>query len=230
MSLRLYELVGGGDRRFSPFCWRIRMALAHKGLEADFVPVRFIDKDIIAFSGQTRVPVLEDGETTVSDSWAIARHLEDRGGDGPSLFGDDAARQLCRFVNMWADSVLSPGIFTMIILDIFSILDPADQDYFRTTREQRFGATLEDLQEGREGRLDGFRKSLQPLRAVLDEQPFLCGARAAYADYAVFGQFQWARCTSSFRLLEEDDPVHHWRARMLGLFDGLAERAMGFPC
>lgn len=32
MSLKLFELVGiDASRPFSPYCWRARMALAHKG-------------------------------------------------------------------------------------------------------------------------------------------------------------------------------------------------------
>jgi glutathione S-transferase len=36
----LYELSAKGDLRFSPFCWKARMALAHKGLEPEHVPWR----------------------------------------------------------------------------------------------------------------------------------------------------------------------------------------------
>ena len=43
--------------------------------------------------------------------------------------------------------------------------------------------------------------------------------------YILLGTFQWARCVSNFRLLEADDPVHAWRARMLDAHDGLAGRA-----
>lgn len=33
MAITLYELAGAdADRRFSPFSWRVRMALLHKGL------------------------------------------------------------------------------------------------------------------------------------------------------------------------------------------------------
>lgn len=39
MSLKLYELVGtDAARPFSPYCWRTRMALAHKGLTAESLP------------------------------------------------------------------------------------------------------------------------------------------------------------------------------------------------
>ena len=75
MRIKLYELAGKDDRRFSPYCWRTRMALEHKGLEYETIPVRFTDKDAIAFSGQERVPVIRDGSNVISDSWAIAEYL-----------------------------------------------------------------------------------------------------------------------------------------------------------
>ena len=76
MKIKLYELAGKDDRRFSPYCWRTRMALEHKGLEYETIPVRFTDKDAIAFSGQERVPVIRDGNNVISDSWEIAEYLE----------------------------------------------------------------------------------------------------------------------------------------------------------
>src|SRR3974390_869253 len=86
--LTLYELAAADPRlRFSPYCWKTRMALAHKGLEAERLPWRFTEKDRIAFSGQGRVPVLVDEGQPVADSWRIALHLEQRFPDRPSLFG-----------------------------------------------------------------------------------------------------------------------------------------------
>jgi hypothetical protein len=39
MTITMYDLAGAEmDRRFSPFCWRSRMALAHKGLAVETVP------------------------------------------------------------------------------------------------------------------------------------------------------------------------------------------------
>ena len=69
MGLHLYDLAGAQvERRFSPYCWRAKFALAHKGLAFDTIPWRFTDKDAIAFSGQGRVPVLVDGDRIVFDS------------------------------------------------------------------------------------------------------------------------------------------------------------------
>ena len=46
MNIKMYDLAGAdANRRFSTYCWRIRMALAHKGLEVETIPWRFTDKD-----------------------------------------------------------------------------------------------------------------------------------------------------------------------------------------
>lgn len=229
MAIRLYDLAGAESaRRFSPFCWRTRLALAHKGLEVEAVPWRFTEKDAIAFSGQGRVPVIQDGDRMVCDSWTIAEYLEEHYADGPSLFGGAEAKAVTRFVAGWVDTVLHPGIFRLILPDVFAHLHEKDKTYFRTSREQRIGVTLEAFAANRDADAVGFRQSLQPLRATLAAQPFLAGAAPAYADHIVFGGFQWARATSRFALLESGDPVAAWRDRMLDAYDGLARRAPGY--
>ncbi|WP_225768913.1 glutathione S-transferase family protein [Inquilinus sp. Marseille-Q2685] len=227
-ALTLYELAGADAAlRFSPHCWKTRMALAHKGLEAERVPWRFSEKQAIAFSGQGLVPVLvHDGET-VSDSWRIALHLEERFPDRPSLFGGAASVPLARFVNHWADTVLSPGIARVILVDIFGCLDEGDLDYFRGSREQRFGQRLEEVVADRPAHMAALKQALTPLRRALAQDPFLSGAQPAYADYCVFGMFMWARCTSPAELLQPDDPVFAWRDRLLDAFGGMARAA---PC
>ena len=42
--IKMYDLAGADEkRRFSPYCWRIRMALAHKGLDVECMPWRFTE-------------------------------------------------------------------------------------------------------------------------------------------------------------------------------------------
>ena len=89
--------------------------------------------------------------------------------------------------------------------------------------------TLEAAVADRDARLPALKDTLRPLRLALKAQPFLGGARPLYADYIVFGAFQWARCISDFRLLAADDPVAAWRGRMLDLHGGLAAKAKGYP-
>ena len=230
MGLQLYDLAGAeSERRFSPYCWRTKLALMHKGLPFDTLPWRFSEKNVIAFSGQGRVPVLVDGDRVVSNSWTIATYLEDAYADRPSLFGGDGGRAVTRFVNSWADGVLVGGILRLVVTDIFAHLDERDRAYFRQTREQRLGAALETISADRETNVLAFRKTLEPIRAVLAAQPYLGGEMPAYADYAVFGCFQWARCISPFPLLLKDDAMWAWRDRLLSAFDGFAGKALGYP-
>ena len=99
MSIILYDLAGAeADRRFSPFCWRSKMALAHKGIEAETVPWRFTEKDKLPQPNAGRVPVIVDDGEVVHDSSAIAEYLENRYAERPSLFGGEAGRALTRFV------------------------------------------------------------------------------------------------------------------------------------
>ena len=68
MTITMYDLAGAEmDRRFSPFCWRSRMALAHKGLAVETVPWRFTEKDKLPQPNAGRVPVIVDGERVVHD-------------------------------------------------------------------------------------------------------------------------------------------------------------------
>ncbi|RAP64647.1 glutathione S-transferase [Achromobacter sp. HZ01] len=224
-DLTLYDLAGADPSlRFSPHCWKTRMALAHKGLSAQTVPWRFTEKEAIDFSGQKLVPVLVDGGRVVSDSWQIACYLEDAYADRPSLFGGPTGRALSLFANSWADSTLVPTLARLLLPSIHGLIHEKDKDYFRATREKRFGR-LEDLPAGYEAQIAALRAALLPLRQTLARQPYLAGERPAYADYAVFGMFMWARCTSALDLLAADDPVHAWRERLLDAFDGMARAA-----
>ncbi|HEY4042069.1 MAG TPA: glutathione S-transferase family protein [Rhodopila sp.] len=225
MSIIMYDLAGADpDLRFSPYCWRTRFALAHKGMPVETVPWRFTESEVIAFSGQGKVPVIRDGGTVVSDSWAIATYLEEQV-PSPTLFGGATGLAHAAFINAWADSVLVGGIARFILRDLLDIVDPKDRDYFRSAREARFGNTLEAVQTGREERLAGFRDSLVPVRLVLRRQNWLGGAAPSYADHIVAGTLMWPRCASRFALLEDNDTVSQWLGRVLDLYGGLGRDA-----
>jgi len=230
MARKLYELVGAEeDRRFSPYCWRTRMALAHKGLDAETVPWRFTDDDPVVKSCAGRVPVLIDGDKTVHDSWTIATYLEDTYPDKPSLFDGLTGRALAAFFNNWVDTTVNPALIRIVLMDIYDHLRDVDKTYFRTSREQRFGMTLEAFVADGPAKLAAFRQTLQPSRLTLSKQPYLGGAAPKYADYILFGAFQWARAISPQQLLEPDDPIVPWRARLLDAHGGIAGTAKGYP-
>jgi glutathione S-transferase len=225
MSIILYDLAGADPAlRFSPYCWRTRLALAHKGLPVETVPWRFTEREAIAFSNQARVPVIRDGERVVFDSWTIAGYLEETY-SGPSLFGTGGQAHAL-FINAWADSVLVSAIARFIVRDLLDVIDEKDRDYFRSSREQRFGMTLEAVQDGRSDRVAAFRDLLLPLRLVLRRQMWFGGEAPSYADHILAGTLMWPRCVSRFELLDPKDPVASWFDRVLDLYGGLGRSAM----
>ncbi|UTW55724.1 glutathione S-transferase N-terminal domain-containing protein [Kordiimonas sp. SCSIO 12610] len=223
---QLFELCGNDrDIRFSPFAWRALFCLAHKGLEFERTPLMFLEKDPYEASGSTALPVLKDGETWVTDSLDIAKYLEATYQDNP-LFGSDVALGQAQFLNNFFNQVVVGGLFPMLAADVFDLLSDDNGAYFRKTREPNFGgATLEQMRDKRDSMVDAYRASLNPIRATLGSQNFLCGDAPAWADYAAMGGFMWAKVVSKFDPIANDDPINAWRERMLDLFDGLGRSA-----
>ncbi len=225
MSIRLYDLAAADERiRFSPYCWRIKMALAHKGLGYETVPWRFTDKDAIARTGQGRVPVLVEGEQWLHESWDIALYLDSRYPDRPRLI-PEGARGETWFIKHWSEAMLHPVLLRLIITDIHAILAAKDQEYFRTSREKMLGRKLEEACTDRADDLDLLKRALEPLRRAVAGQNFIAGNTPSFADYIPFGTLQWTRCVTTYDLLAPDDPVSHWFERMLDLYDGLGRSA-----
>lgn len=217
--LKLFELAGSDpNRKFSPFAWRTRMALAHKKLAFESIPWRFLDKDAISASGQTKVPVLVDGNQWIFDSWKIANYLEDLYPNTPSLFGGNSARGLSVFYNHLADGIVSQ-IFSFVADDIPNILEEKDREYFVRTREEFLGQSLTEFASNKAARLPKFRENLNLLRKTLTNQEYLAGNSPLYPDYAIFGAFQWARSVSTFVLLEKNDPINTWLDRLLNMYE-----------
>jgi glutathione S-transferase len=230
VAIQLYDLAAAeDDRRFSPYCWRTKMALKHKGLEFDALPWRFTEKERIEFTGSTTVPVIVDGKRAIYDSFEIAVYLDEAYPSRPGLFEGTESRALSLFLHHWAFRSLHPPVLRVILLDLYRHLHEKDKAYFRESREKRLGGRLEEIGAEPKKWLAEFRGALEPLRPALVQNPFVAGKGPGFADYIVFGIFQWARAVSPLRLLEPDDPMFKWRERMLDLFGGYAREAKGYP-
>jgi len=225
MTYILHDLRAADGRSFSPFCWRARMALEHKGLAYELRKVRFTDIAQIGHDAKT-VPVLFDGDTVVKDSWDIALYLEEKHPDAPPLFPTEGDRRLAQFMLYWAASQVHLPLFRALVADIWEAIDPADQPYFRSSREARLGGVpLEQARQTQAATLEQLRTHLGPLRALLQKQDFLGGSQPIFADYIVFGALQWARVISKAQVLEPTDaPVSDWFERCLDLHGGVARR------
>lgn len=208
-ALELFELVNGRGFSLSPFVWRIRCALEHKGLPWTSTPLGFTDPR----KGFRTFPALRHDDLVMDGSWDIACYLEDHFADLPSLFGP-GGREHAAFMAHWVDSQLLAPVFRCIVLDIHDAARPADQPYFRESREKRVGDTLEAAQAKHRERGNPLPPLLEPARRHFATQPFLHGEAPLYGDFCLFGTFQWSRGCSDYRFLEDGDPVLDWLGRM----------------
>jgi len=223
MTRILYSLCGADRARpFSPHCWKAVMALSHKGLAFEEIPLAFTAIPKTENGASKTVPLLKDGDRLVSDSFAIALYLDQAYPDRPSLFKGEGGRATARFVEGFAQTVIHPAVTGIAVLNIHDMLDPVDQDYFRVSREKWLGRSLEEVTADRDAQIEAFPKKLEPLRHMLKHQPFIGGDMPLFADYIVFGALQWLRITSGSIHLAADDPAALWFARCLDLFEGQA--------
>ncbi|MGE4481309.1 glutathione S-transferase N-terminal domain-containing protein [Acidocella sp.] len=222
MKRRLYDLAAADGTRFSPYCWRVKLALAHKNLEYETIPWHFTDKAAIAASGQDKVPVLLDGANIVSDSQIIAEYLERTYPNEDSLFGEPPSQALIMFIKSWTETILHPAIAAMVLGDIYRRLVPEDQPYFRQTREAMLKRGIEEIDAARPAATQVFHATLKPLHRLVSTQDFIAGDAPNWADHIVFGALQWGMLTSSTALLPENDPILDWMHRVLALY-GLRE-------
>jgi glutathione S-transferase len=169
------------------------------------------------------LPVLQHDRKWIGGSMNIANYLESQYADRDSLFPNDPERLYAGFIESWVDSVVQPQIFPMVAYDIWTGLFKVDQQYFRDTRELRLGTTLEDARQSHATQIPMLRKSLEPVRRILKQRPYLCGQAPAFADYIVFGALKWPRLTSSAVLIEPGDPIEDWYLRL----DAIAELSCG---
>lgn len=223
MTITLYSLCGADSSRpFSPHCWKSVMALRHKGLSFQESAHPFTAIPGLEGGVSKTVPILKDGDHIVSDSFAIALYLDEAYPDRPSLFKGEGGKALARFVEGFSQTQLHPAATRIAINSIYDMLAPKDQAYFRETREARLGRPLEDFAAERDTEIAAFPAKCEPLRHTFRLQPFIGGATPLFADYIVFGCFQWLRITTGSIHLSADDPVAQWFDRCLDLFDGHA--------
>lgn len=222
MTIQLYDLVGQDvTRPFSPHCWKVKMALAHKGLDYECVPTGFLDIPKIENGLGKIIPVLSDGDNVINDSFRIALYLEQTYPDRPSLFGGPGGVAHAKFIESWSQTIVHPALGIIAVEEICNMLDGADQEYFRSDREMKFKKSLSDVSNGKPTIVENFPNLLKPLRHMLKAQPFIGGEQPLFADYIVFGALQWVRICSSTQLLSDDDDVMTWFDRMLDLHNGL---------
>lgn len=208
--ITLYELAGNSVI-FSPYCWRVRLALLHKELDFLSVKTAFTEIKNISDGEFKTVPVLNDESITMNDSFKIIEYLEANYPEKPSLFNSNEGRVLSMFIETWANSLHS-DIAKMAISDIHSHLQEQDKAYFRATRESFFGNELSLIQqENYDTAKKSFLSKLNVLEKQLTKSKFIGGISPLYPDFIVFGSLQWLLTTSrTFNITDLSSYSKNW--------------------
>jgi len=225
MAIILYDLAGADERvRFSPYCWRTKMALLHKDLAFETIPWRFTDKDVIASGKRSKVPVITDDGRWVTDSWSIALYLDETYPEHP-LMEDETVRNLCHLINSWCDSSVNNVLRPLVLLKVLDAVHEKDKVYFRESRETQYGTTLEQICANQAQACTSVKETLAPAERSLSQMSYFGGEAPCYADYVLFGSLKWVHALSREMPVAKESAIHQWFDRMLDLFDGYARNA-----
>ena len=224
MTVQLYDLaLADIDVRLSPYCWLAKFALLHKGVKFETIPLRFAEKGNYPDKDHATLPILKDDDQIICESANIIAHLEKRY-SGQPLTASNAERAAVEFYKAWMGAHLFPALGPMMYLRVYMAAHEDDKEYFRSSREKRFGKTLEEMSMT-PGAKEKTEAAWQTLAAPLTRYKYLGGDTPNLSDYTVFGVFMWQRTVTSETLYETPQAVGAWTERMLDLFDGYGRKA-----
>lgn len=195
--LELYQF------ELSQYSEKVRFILDYKGLDYKKIEVTpgVGQLELLRLSGQTKVPVLKDGETIIADSTEIALYLDRKYPEKPLLPTDPVRRGQCLLLEEWADE--SIGLKGRVALigalnqnpSFRASLLPRDTPpLLRNLVSAAPGQILDLLGAGvgfggdavKEA-LRGLHQDLEALTLILQHQPYLIGNEPTLADLAVAG-------------------------------------------
>ena len=148
------------DAARCPYCARVRLVLADKGVAYDPVEIDLDDRPAWIYEKNPlgKVPVLEEeGGLLLPESAVIMEYLEERFPEPPLWPADPAERALGRLLVAQFDS--------------------------------RLGDAYYALRRGTAGADEKLARRLEALDALLEERPYLSGAEYGLADAAYFPWF-----------------------------------------
>lgn len=223
MTIQFYELAADNTEiKFSPFVWRTRMALMHKGIEFESIAWQFCDRDL---HEHKTVPAIYDDGKMVSDSWEIAKYLDAKYPDKPMLMNNPESEAHAQLVSAICNNLVFSVTAPMAIYPVSQIIDDESAVYFIETREAKFGKKLSDINAAdAQAAKANLTKGLAVFEATLASSDFLGGDKPTYADYMLFGVLKWVDVVA-YRPVDATSNVGKWFDRVSNLFDGHAAKA-----
>ncbi len=212
----------------SPYAAKVRAILRWKRIEFEERPVHPLKRGHLRkLTGRVQVPVLVDGETAISDSTAIARHLEQKFPERPIYPADPSLRARALLLEEWADEGLK-----MVVQGVRWVIPEnarAIMKQFRAGYPAGLGNDLAFVAVGsvlgRRSRAHYGREKPDYLTRLdevvgmvddaLDPGGFLTGDSPSVADFAAFGMLNGLRGLDGWQLVAK-------RPRVVKLLDALA--------
>ncbi|WP_038013710.1 glutathione S-transferase family protein [Thalassobaculum salexigens] len=185
--MKLYERLGANSLCPSPIGYRVRIALALKGMDCARVPMRFADVDRLEVeTGARTCPAMVDGASRLTNSEAIVRYLDAVQSGRPVYRDEDRYFDLAaieRELGARAGRVIAPWFIERLC--------PEDRDYYRRSREERYGMTFAELVAHRSASELDLAFSVGRVAAKLERSPFFSGREPGFADAVVYGYLLW---------------------------------------
>ena len=172
--------------RHSPYCLKVRMALAAKKLEYRTVEITPAvgQIDIFQKTGQKKLPVLFDNETIIHDSSSIIRHLEKIEIE-PKLIpeGLKEASQV-QIIENWADTTLAKSI-KIVFLEELSKNPKLISSLFSNKISDSMQKPLFNIPTKIASQISGLINHNEKESLKLNLENFLIGDKLSVADISV---------------------------------------------
>jgi len=183
------------------YCEKVRFILDYKGLDYEKIEVTpgVGQLELLRLSGKTKVPVLKDGETIISDSTDIAFYLE-RKYPQPALLPENSLEKgQCLLIEAWGDESIGMssrkaffGALNQYGNFRRSILPNNTPDFLKDLVRSVPGELLDLVGTGvglggdsvKEA-MKNLKQDLEALSLILANRPYLTGNKPTLADFAV---------------------------------------------
>ena len=184
--------------RHSPFCLKVRMALAAKKLKYRTVEITpaIGQIDIFQKTGQRKLPVLFDNEKIIHNSSSIIRHLEKIQTD-PKLIPDNPKESSqAQIIENWADTTLAKSIKIVFLEELMrnpSLISYLYPNEISESMRKVFvnipiniGSQISGLVNQKEK--ETLKLNLNYIASSVEKEKFLIGKELSIADISVASQ------------------------------------------
>ncbi|XP_044960460.1 glutathione S-transferase 4-like [Hordeum vulgare subsp. vulgare] len=183
----------------SPFVARPLLCLEEAGVDYELVPMSreagdHRQPDFLARNPFGQVPVLEDGDLTIFESRAIARHVLRK--YKPELLVGDGSPESAAAVDVWLEVEAHQHHPVLVAITMQCLVAPLLGN-----------ATDQDVLDENLGKL---RKVLEEYEARLSASKYLAGQSVSLADLSHFPMMRYFMETEFAALVEEHPHVKAW--------------------